>query len=84
MTNYIHDLAYCCKLVASHGDDNVGRDPKDIATYLRIISTTAYREGEYELSARLATAATAINEDARNNHMPDWTRAEQILKGQSR
>jgi hypothetical protein len=71
---------YCAFLVASHGNDNVGHDPKTIATYLRLQASQAFRDGEHEISARLGAAATAINEDARNNHAPDWTRAEAIME----
>ena len=73
------ELGYCRHLAANHGDNNVGRGPKEIATYLRLQASDAFRDGEYEISARLGTAATCINEDARNNHAPDWTRAVEIL-----
>ncbi len=73
------ELHYCCLLVASKGNADVGRDPKSVATYLRLQASAACRDREYEISARLGSAATAINEDARNNHAPDWTRAEAIL-----
>jgi hypothetical protein len=74
------EYGYCADLVAFKGDNNVGRDPKSIATYLRLQASAAYRDGQYELSARLGTAATAINEDARNNHAPNWLGAEEILE----
>ncbi len=69
------EFAYCAGLVRNRGDDNVGYDPKRIATYLRLQASDAYRSHEYELSARLGTAATCINEDARNNHEPRWDAA---------
>jgi hypothetical protein len=53
-------------------DDAVGREPKTIATYVRLRAAKAFCDGEYEISARLGAAATAINTDARNNHDPDW------------
>lgn len=70
---------YCARLIASKGDDLVGRDPKTIAQYLRVQACAAFRDGEYEICARLGSAATAINEDSRNNHPPDWARAEEIM-----
>lgn len=70
------ELGYCCKLIGDRGNDSVGRDPKSIATYLRLQAASAFRDGEIEISTRLGTAATAINEDARNDHAPDWKRAE--------
>lgn len=73
------EAGYCYSLVFSHGDDLVGRDPKNVASYLRLQASQAYRDGENEISARLGTAATAINEDARNNHQPDWARAILLL-----
>jgi len=73
------ELHYCCLLIGGKGDDKVGHDPKTVATYLRLQSACAFRDGEYVLSAALATAATAINCDARNNHAPDWKAAEKIM-----
>lgn len=73
------ELHYCCLLVGSRGNDDVTRDPKNIASYLRLQSASAFRDGEFILSAALATAATAINCDARNNHVPDWKAAEKAL-----
>jgi hypothetical protein len=74
-----YELGYCYSLIANHGDNNVGRDPKTIATYLRLQASSAFRDGEYEIAARLGAAATAINEDARNNHAPAWERAVDCL-----
>ena len=74
-----YELGYCYNLVAMHGDENVGHDPKTIATYLRLQASSAFRDGEYEIAARLGAAATAINEDARNNHVPAWERAVDCL-----
>jgi hypothetical protein len=73
------ELGYCCKLIGDRGNDSVGRDPKTVATYLRLQAASAFRDGEIEISARLGAAATAINEDARNNHAPDWKRAESAM-----
>lgn len=73
------ELSYLCSLVENGGDDNVGRDPKTIATYLRLQASDAYRAGLLELASHIFMAATAINEDARNNHAPDWARAIDIL-----
>lgn len=70
---------YCANLVALRGDDNVGRDPKNIASYLRLQAASAFADREYEISARLGTAATAISADARNDHVPDWMRAERAV-----
>jgi hypothetical protein len=75
------EYRYCRDLVGSRGDSNVGSDPKTIATYLRLQASSALRDGEYEISARLGVAATAINEDARNNHTPAWQRACDVLDG---
>lgn len=74
-----NEFGYCRRLVNHRGDDRVGRDPKTIATYLRVTSSQAYDDGEYEISARLAKAAICINEDARNNHAPNWTYAEKAV-----
>jgi len=73
------ELHYCCLLVGSRGDDKVGREPKNVAAYLRLQSASAFRDGEFLVSAAMATAATAINCDARNNHTPDWSAAEKAL-----
>ncbi|MDE2103796.1 MAG: hypothetical protein KGL39_41545 [Patescibacteria group bacterium] len=73
------EFAYCRELILSRGDDNVGHDPKSIATYLRLQASAAFRDGEMEIAARLGQAATCVNEDARNNHAPDWRRAEHAL-----
>lgn len=73
------EYAYCANLVALRGDEKVGRDPKTIASYLRLQAASAFVDREYEISARLGTAATAINADARNDHMPDWMRAERAM-----
>ena len=75
------EYQYCRELVGKRGDSNVGTDPKTIATYLRLQASAALRDGQYEISARLGVAATAVNEDARNNHVPAWSRAEAILDG---
>ena len=74
MTTDWHDGEYddCRRLVRDCGDGAVRREPKTIATYLRRQAEHALRDGEYEISARLGAAATAINTDARNNHDPDW------------
>jgi hypothetical protein len=69
---------YIGRLLAEHGDTNVGRDPKTIATYIRLQASSAFRDQEYELSARLGAIATCINEDARNNHEPRWESAMKI------
>ena len=73
------ELHYCCLLIGGRGDSKVGRDPKTVAAYLRLQSASAFRDGEHVLSAALATAATAINCDARNDHAPDWKAAEKIM-----
>jgi hypothetical protein len=73
------EVAYCLGLVHNHGDDKVGHDPKSIATYLRLQASAAFSAQQFEISARLGTAATAINEDARNNHTPNWDRAFGLL-----
>ncbi len=73
------EYLYCRKLVVKQGNAEVGHDPKTVATYLRLQASKAFRDGEYEISARLGTAATAINEDARNNHVPNWKHAAAIL-----
>lgn len=75
------ECLYCLRLIESHGDEKVGRDPKTIATYLRIQASAAFRDRQFEIAARLGAAATAINEDARNNHAPDWARASAALNG---
>ena len=85
MTDNMHawksdEYGYCARLVAFKGDRNVGKAPCTIAAYLRLQASQAYRDGEYELSARLGYAATCINEDARNAHAPDWARAEEALE----
>jgi hypothetical protein len=74
------ELNYCAVLVENCGNDSVGRDPKTIATYLRLQAACAFDDGEFEIAARLGAAATAINEDARNNHKPNWGRALNILE----
>jgi hypothetical protein len=73
------EFGYCRDLVRSRGDDNVGHGPATIATYLRLQAAQACRDGEYEISARLGSAATAINEDARNKHEPNWGHALRIM-----
>ena len=73
------ECGYCYHLALCNGDAKVGRDPKTIATYLRLQASQAFRDGEYERSARLGAAATCINEDARNNHAPNWILASEIL-----
>jgi hypothetical protein len=69
-------LEFCLKLIANEGDAKVGYDPRTIAAYLRLQASSAFRAKDYKTSACLGAAATAINEDARNNHEPDWKRAQ--------
>lgn len=69
------EFIYCREVVRHRGNDAVTRNPKTIASYLRLQASSAFHDGEYEIAARLGAAATAINYDARNNHNPDWTRA---------
>lgn len=76
------EFNYCARLIAMHGNSSVGRDPKTVATYLRLQASSAFRDGEYELAARLSAAATCINEDARNNHEPRWNDAIDIMRRQ--
>jgi hypothetical protein len=73
------EYVYCIDLVHCQGNDDVSRDPKTVAQYLRLQASAAFRDGEYEIAARLGAAATCINCDARNNHAPDWTRALDCL-----
>ena len=73
------EFVYCSHLVAKRGDDSFTHNPKTIATYLRSQASDAFADREYEISARLRAAASAINEDARTNHLPDWARANEIL-----
>jgi hypothetical protein len=75
------ELIYCCRLVERRGDDNVGYEPATIAAYLRLQAASAYRDGEYEIAARLGEAATAVNADARCNHAPNWERALRVFDG---
>jgi hypothetical protein len=74
-----YEFGYCLNLIRTRGNTEVGRDPKTIASYLRLQASSAMRDGETEITARLACAATAINEDARNSHRPDWWRAERYM-----
>lgn len=74
------EWGYLVCVVAQHGDDNVTRDPKTVASYLRIQASQAFKDGRYRLAAVIGEAATAINCDARNNHDPDWNRAAKALK----
>ncbi len=67
-----NEYGYCFSLVARQGDPRIGHDPKTIATYLRLQAVDAFRDGHYEISARLSTAATALNSDARHSHIPRW------------
>lgn len=75
------EFAYCEALVHARGNRDVGGAPQTIAAYLRLQASSAFSDGEFELSARLAYAATAINEDARNAHTPNWAEAERVLAG---
>jgi hypothetical protein len=54
MTTDWHDgeYDYCRRLVRDCGDGAVRREPKTIATYLRLRAAHAFRDGEYEISAR--------------------------------
>ena len=69
-------LEFCLKLIANEGDAKVGYDPRTVATYLRLQASSAFRAEDYKSSACLGAAATAINEDARSSHAPDWKRAQ--------
>ena len=71
------EAGYCYHIVRLH--DSRGSDPKTVATYLRLQAASAFRDAEYEISARVGAAATCINEDARNNHLPRWADASAIL-----
>jgi len=73
------EFDYCLNLVKSRGNSSVGTSPQIIAQYLRLQSSDAFWRHEYEISARLATAATCISESADNNHTPAWERAELAL-----
>ena len=85
MFNHWKDGEYdwCARMVANQGDSSVGYAPAIIAQYLRLQSSSACDAGEYEASARLATAATAISESADNRHAPNWTRALRVMTGES-
>jgi hypothetical protein len=74
-----YEFGYCLNLIRTKGNANVGHDPKTIASYLRLQASSAFRDRELEITARLCCAATAINEDARNNHEPQWDRAERYM-----
>lgn len=69
------EFAYCRMLVETHGNDSVGRTPSVIASYLRLQASTAFRNGSYEMAARLGHAATQINWSADNKHEPHWDNA---------
>ena len=73
------EMTYCANLVSTKGDRNVVRYPLTVASYLRLQASIAFKAGEYECSARLGEAATALNCDARNKHAPNWTHAESVL-----
>ena len=73
------EYGYCQGLVRSHGNPHVSREPSTVAFYLRLQAHSAFRDGEYEIAARLGAAAMAINRDACNPHTPDWDRAERYL-----
>lgn len=73
------EYTYCALLVATRGNDKVGREPKTIASYLRLQASSAFHDGQFEIAARLGEAATAINYDARNNHTPNWKRADLVI-----
>jgi hypothetical protein len=74
-----NEFGYCVGVVTDKGNNKVSRDPKTVATYLRVQAAGAFRDREFEISARLGAAATAINEDARNNHEPNWAYAFDCL-----
>jgi len=74
------EYKYCVALVESRGDALVGKDPKSIATYLRLQAATYFRIEQWETAARLGRAATFINEDARNSHEPHWNFALKVLR----
>lgn len=74
------ELGYLICLISQRGDDNVTRDPKTIAAYLRLQASSAFYDGRLTLSACIGAAATAINADARNDHAPDWARAREALE----
>ena len=74
------EFSYLCHLIDKRGDDSVGRDPKTVAQYLRMQASNAFRQGHYKLAACIGDAASCINCDARNNHAPDWTRANASLQ----
>lgn len=66
------ELAYCRLLVETRGNDSVGRTPSVVASYLRLQASIAFRQGHYEMAARLGHAATQINWSADNKHEPRW------------
>lgn len=74
-----NELEYCRQAAITHGNASLTHDPKTVAAYFRLQASAAYRDGEWKIAARLGAAATAINEDARNNHVPDWNLAAAIL-----
>lgn len=75
------EYAYCCKVAQKHGNREVGRNPKAVASYFRLQAASAFRDGEIEIAARLGHAATLINCDARNDHEPAWDDAAATLNG---
>lgn len=77
------EFAYCCELVHTHGNANVGYDAKSIAAYLRMQASSAFGFKSFEIAARLGAAASAINSDARVDHAPDWKRASRALLGEA-
>ena len=76
------EWGYLCCLVAQHGDNNVGHDPKTVAAYLRLQASSAFQAKRYTLAACIGAAATAINCDARNSHTPHWEKARRNLNGE--
>jgi hypothetical protein len=40
-----YEFGYCLNLIRTQGNADVGRDPKTIASYLRLQASSAFRDG---------------------------------------
>lgn len=67
------EYTYCVGLVRDKGNREVGYDSKLVASYLRLQSASAMKDGQYEIEERLKIAAAFLNEPV------DWEAALRVL-----
>jgi hypothetical protein len=54
------ELVYCLQLVVDGGNNDVGRSPENVISYLKLQAASATRDGEAATASLLYFLATAV------------------------